>query len=169
MTVFPSLVPRLGLSEEGWRVRAGVWRDDRTILGGSDAGAHSDLMCHANYTTVLLGESVRQRGLLTLEEAVRQLTDVPARLYGLRHRGRVAEGWVADLVVFDPARVGSGPARARHDLPAAGLRLYAEGRGIANVLVNGREVVAGDHFTGVLAGTLLRSGTHTETVTVPGG
>ena len=88
-------------------------------------------MCHANYTTMLLGESVRDRQLLTLEDAVHQLTDVPARLYGLRDRGRVAEGWIADLVVFDPALVGSGPAQAREDLPGGGERLYVEARGIA--------------------------------------
>ena len=129
--VFPSLVPSLGRSDEGWHVRASVWRDDRTVLGGSDAGAHADLMCHANYTTMLLGESVRDRQLLTLEDAVHQLTDVPARLYGLRDRGRVAEGWIADLVVFDPARVGSGPPQVREDLPGGGERLYVEARGIA--------------------------------------
>jgi N-acyl-D-aspartate/D-glutamate deacylase len=166
--VFPSLVPSLGRSDEGWRVRAGVWRDDRTVLGGSDAGAHADLMCHANYTTMLLGESVRDRALLTLEEAVRQLTDVPARLYGLRDRGRVAEGWIADLVVFDPARIGSGPTQVRHDLPGGGERLYAEAQGVEHVLVNGREIVAGGRLTGDLAGTLLRSGRDTDTVTVPG-
>jgi N-acyl-D-aspartate/D-glutamate deacylase len=166
--VFPSLVPSLGRSDEGWQVRARVWRDDRTVLGGSDAGAHADLMCHANYTTMLLGESVRDRHLLTLEAAVRQLTDVPARLYGLRDRGRVAEGWIADLVVFDPARIGSGPAQVRDDLPGGGERLYVEARGIAHVLVNGREIVSDGRLTGELAGTLLRSGRDTDTVTVPG-
>ena len=90
----------------------------------------------------MLGESVRDRALFTLEEAVRQMTDVPARLYGLRDRGRVAEGWIADLVVFDPARVASGPAQVRHDLPGGGERLYAEAVGIEHVFVNGREIVA---------------------------
>ena len=47
------------------------------------------------------------------------MTDVPAALYGLRDRGRVAEGFVADLVVFDPATVASEPARARTTCPAA--------------------------------------------------
>jgi N-acyl-D-aspartate/D-glutamate deacylase len=166
--VFPSLVPSLGRSDESWRVRAGVWNDDRTVLGGSDAGAHVDLMCHANYTTALLGESVRDRGLLTLEAAVRELTDVPARLYGLRERGRVADGWHADLVVLDPARVGTGPNQVRHDMPAAGERLFAEGRGLAHVFVNGREIVTDDQLIGDVGGTLLRSGRDTETVTVPG-
>jgi N-acyl-D-aspartate/D-glutamate deacylase len=166
--VFPSLVPSLGRSDEGWRMRARVWRDDRTVLGGSDAGAHADLMCHANYTTMVLGESVRERGLLTLEEAVQQLTDVPARLYGLRGRGRVADGWIADLVLFDPDAVGSGTPHLVRDLPAGGERLSVDARGIESVYVNGREVVARGRRTGELAGTLLRSGRDTETVTVPG-
>jgi N-acyl-D-aspartate/D-glutamate deacylase len=162
--VFPSLVPEMGVTEASWKRRAEVWRDGRTVLGGSDAGAHIDLMCHANYTTVLLGESVRERGVMSIEEAVHQLTDVPARLYGLRHRGQVADGWHADLVVFDPDRVGSGPARPRNDLPGGGERMYAEGTGIVHVYVNGEEIVRDDAFTGAEGGQLLRSGVDTETV-----
>ncbi len=166
--VFPSLVPSLGRTDAAWRERARVWHDDRTVLGGSDAGAHADLMCHANYTTMLLSETVRDRGLFTLEEAVRQLTEVPARLYGLRGRGRIETGWIADLVVFDPGHVGSNATHVRHDLPGGGERLYAEGRGIAHVFVNGREIVTEGALTGALPGTLLRSGRDTETVNVRG-
>src|SRR5947209_9412219 len=166
---FPSLTPSLGASDESWQVRAKVWKDDRVVLGGSDAGAHLDLMCHANYTTEVLSNAVRERGLFTLEEGVRELTDVPARLYGLRQRGRVEDGWIADLVVFDPDQVGSEPARARYDMPGGACRLYAESRGIAHVFVRGREIVADDKMTGDLPGTVLRSGVDTETVTVPGG
>ncbi len=165
--VFPSLVPSLGASHEGWLARAAVWRDDRVVLGGSDAGAHTDLMCHANYPTVLLGNAVRDRQLLSLEEAVRLLSDVPARLYGLRERGRIVEGWHADLVLFDAALIDSEPALARTDLPADGLRLYAEARGVVAVFVGGELVVDHGEFTGALAGTVLRSGTHTDSVTVP--
>jgi N-acyl-D-aspartate/D-glutamate deacylase len=117
----------------------------------------------------LLGEGVRKRGLLSWEEAVRQLSDVPARLYGLRHRGRLADGWWADVVVIDPERVGPRPERTRHDLPAGAARLYAEADGIEHVLVNGTEVAAHGAFTGAVPGTLLRSGRDTDTVTVPGG
>jgi N-acyl-D-aspartate/D-glutamate deacylase len=166
--LFPSVVPSLGRSDEGWKVRAGLWRDDRTVLGGSDAGAHIDLMCHANYTTAVLGESVRERELLTLEEAVYELAEVPARLYGLRERGRIADGWHADLVVFDPDTVGTGPTVAVDDLPGGGERLSNEARGIAHVFVNGREVIADGVVTGELPGTLLRSGVDTDTVSVPG-
>ena len=63
--------------------------------------------------------------LVALEEAVKMLTDDPARLFGLRERGRIAEGFHADLVLFDPERIDAGPATLVHDLPgrqpAAGL------------------------------------------------
>jgi N-acyl-D-aspartate/D-glutamate deacylase len=165
--VLPSLTPSLGRSDEGWRARVEVWKDPRVMLGGSDAGAHLDLMCHANYPTVVLGEVVRQRGLLSLEQAVEMMTDRPARHYGLARRGRVAPGWFADLVVFDPEEVGSGPTEVRRDLPGGGERLCAASRGIAHVFVGGRKVITDGSDTGERPGRVLRSGHDTETVTLP--
>jgi N-acyl-D-aspartate/D-glutamate deacylase len=164
--VLPSLTPSLGRSDAGWAARVAVWKDPRVVLGGSDAGAHVDLMCHANYPTVVLGEVVRDRGLLSLEDAVRMMTSVPARLYGLRERGRVAVGFVADLVVFDPTAIASEPARVQHDLPGGGERLSASARGIDRVLVAGVPVVVNGETTDARPGTVLRSGVHTETVTL---
>src|SRR3954468_6678265 len=151
-------------SHEDWKMRADVWRDPRTIVGGSDAGAHLDMMCGAIFSTSLLGPAVRDRELLTLEEAVAQLTDVPARLYGLRGRGRIAADACADLVVFDPRTVGPGPTRTRSDLPGGADRLYAEANGIVHVLVNGVEASTGGVATGAVPGTLLRAGRDPETV-----
>jgi len=162
--VLPSLVPELGRSDEGWAARVEVWRDPRVVLGGSDAGAHLDLMCHANYPTVVLGDAVRARGLLTLEEAIRLMTEVPSQLYGLTERGRVAEGWHADLVVFDPATVASRPAVSRHDLPGGGERLFAEADGVELVIVGGTVVVERGEVGEALPGTLLRSGVDTHSV-----
>jgi N-acyl-D-aspartate/D-glutamate deacylase len=162
------LRPPIEASEADWELRAKVWRDPRTVVGGSDAGAHLDVMCGAIYSTSLLGDGVRKRRLLSWEEAVQQLTDVPARLYGLRDRGRVHEGWWADLVLFDPERVGHGPERTRDDLPGGASRLYAEADGIERVFVNGTEVVTSGALTGALTGAVLRSGSDTETVKVPG-
>jgi N-acyl-D-aspartate/D-glutamate deacylase len=167
--VFPSLVPSLGVSAEAWRRRSEVWNDPRVLLGGSDSGAHVDLMCHANYPTVVLGEMVRDREVFTMEEAVRRMTDMPARLLGLRERGQVRAGWHADLVVFDATTVASLPARSVDDLPGGAVRLTADAVGIEHVLVGGRSVVRAGKMTGATAGRVLRSGTDTETVSVPGG
>ncbi|HEY3833670.1 MAG TPA: amidohydrolase family protein [Acidimicrobiia bacterium] len=167
--VLPSLVPSLGASREGWVERARIWRDPRVMLGGSDAGAHVDLMCHANYPTVVLGHAARDLGVVTVEEAVHLMTERPARLLGLRERGRIAAGFVADLVVFDPDRVASKPAQLLHDMPAGAERLHAAAIGVERVIVGGRDVCVGGAFTGDRAGQLLRSGRDTDTVTVPGG
>ena len=160
--------PPIPESEADWWLRAEVWRDPRTIVGGSDAGAHLDVMCGAVYSTSMLGDGVRQRQLMSWEEAVRQLTDVPARLYGLRDRGRLEEGACADMVLLDPERIGHGPVRTRADLPGGANRLYAEATGVEHVLVNGRPVVRHGEFTGATPGAVLRSGRDTDTVHVPG-
>jgi N-acyl-D-aspartate/D-glutamate deacylase len=147
-----------------WRLRADVWRHPDAVIGGSDAGAHLDMMCGAIYTTSLLGHGVRAHQVVTLEEAVRLITDVPARLYGLRQRGRIAEGWHADLVMFDPATIDHGPERTQYDLPAGAPRLVADAHGISSVWVGGLEVCRDGTATGAMPGTVLRSGRDTETV-----
>jgi N-acyl-D-aspartate/D-glutamate deacylase len=138
------------------------------VIGGSDAGAHLDMMCGAIYTTSLLGKGVREHQVVTLEEAVRLITDVPARFYGLTERGRIAPGWHADLVMFDPATIGHGPERTRYDLPSGAPRLVADAHGITSVLVGGIEVCHDGVATGALPGTVLRSGRDTATVSACG-
>jgi N-acyl-D-aspartate/D-glutamate deacylase len=157
-----------GDDAESWKMRAEVWRDPRTVVGASDAGAHLDMINTFSYSTALLGPAVRERGLLDLEEAVRQLTDVPARLYGVRERGRVAEGWHADLTVFDPDRVGHGEIYTRDDLPGGAARLYADATGIDHVIVAGEPIIRDGQRTGRRPGRVLRSGRDTETVAIPG-
>ena len=85
-------------------------------------------MCGAPYTTVFLGDCLRGRRLVGIERAVRELTDAPAQLFGLRERGRLAEGYHADIVVFDPETVGSGEIRTVGDLPGGSERLFAAAR-----------------------------------------
>ncbi len=150
-------------SDDDWKARLEFWRDPRAIIGASDAGAHLDLLASFNYATVLLGTAVRDRGLLPLEEAIHRITDVPARLYGLVERGRLQEGWHADVVVLDPATVQSDDVAMRFDLPGGAGRLYAGARGIEHVLVNGTSIVRDGTLTDARAGTLLRSGRDTRT------
>ena len=149
---------------ESWRMRVDAWRSGYAMLGGSDAGAHLDRMCGAPYTTEFIGDCLRGKQLIGLEEAVHHLTDMPARLFGLRDRGRVAEGWIADLVLFDPATIDAGEVHMVNDLPSGAGRLVAEAQGVAKVFVNGRLTVDANVPTGVLAGTLLKSGRDTDTV-----
>jgi N-acyl-D-aspartate/D-glutamate deacylase len=157
-------VAEVGCDDESIRMRAAAWRDPRVVLGASDAGAHLDMLTTFVYPTDLLGRSVRERQLLGLEEAVRLLTDVPARLYGLRDRGRVALGWHADLVVFDPATVAPGPVVTVHDLPGGAPRLHAGAAGIEHLVVNGTEVSRAGRDTGDRPGRVLRSGVDTADV-----
>jgi N-acyl-D-aspartate/D-glutamate deacylase len=158
----------IGDDDASWKLRAKTWRDPRAVVGASDAGAHLDMIDTFAFSTRLL-EAARDRCLLPLEEAVRCLSDTPARLYGLRERGRLEPGWHADVVVFDSERVGSGPVHFRNDLPAGAGRLYADALGIEHVLVGGVEIVRGQRATGALPGAILRSGRDTETVEVAGG
>jgi N-acyl-D-aspartate/D-glutamate deacylase len=147
-----------------WKLRKQVWADERAMLGGSDAGAHLDRMCGAPYTTRFLGDMIRGRQLVPLERAVQLITDAPAQLFGLRERGRIAEGYHADLVIFDPENVGSEPAALVADLPGGSVRLTADSTGVVGVLVSGVQTVADGKATGATPGHLLRSGRDTETV-----
>ncbi|RMH87247.1 MAG: D-aminoacylase [Actinomyces sp.] len=153
---------------ESWRLRAEAWRHPHVMIGGSDAGAHLDRMAGAPYTTAWLADCIRGRRLMGLEEAIHHLTDVPARLFGLRGRGRVAEGYRADLVLFDPETVDATPVELRHDLPGGTARLWSEAVGIERVMVGGVTTVLEGRETGELPGRVLRSGRDTDTVTVPG-
>jgi N-acyl-D-aspartate/D-glutamate deacylase len=162
------LRPAFREDPKAWDMKVEVWRDPRTIVGGSDAGAHLDMMCGAIYSTALLA-GVRDRGGISLEEAVQLLSDEPARFYGLRDRGRITPGAHADLVVFDPDTIGYGQERTRTDLPGGAWRLYAESTGVEQVYVNGTAVVSDGRITGATPGTLLRSGRDTDSVTVAGG
>jgi N-acyl-D-aspartate/D-glutamate deacylase len=157
-TVFTT--SRAGDDEDSWRARPAIWTNPDVVIGGSDAGAHLDSMCGATYTTRMLGDAVRERRLVSLEQAVKLMTDVPARLYKLESRGRIAPGYFGDMVVFDPETVGPGLLESRDDLPAHQKRLYAEPSGIGAVFVNGQQVVRGTEYTGVLPGRVLRSNKH---------
>ena len=155
--------PAAGDNDESWALRQALWNDDRCLIGASDAGAHLDFLATFNYSTYLLA-AARDRSLLSLESAVNKLTDVPARLYGLKERGRVEEGWWADLVVFDAAEVAPAEVEVREDLPGGAWRLYSEAVGAQHVFINGEQAVRDGGFTDARPGTLLRSGRDTEPV-----
>ena len=133
---------------------------DNVLLGLADSGAHVSQLCDACFATDLLGSWVRDREVMPIERAIHKLTAEPAGVYGLDDRGVVAEGKVADLVVFDPATVAPGPLRRVYDFPADGERLVADAPvGITHTLVNGVPIRAdGVQVTDLeqLPGTVLR-------------
>ena len=136
--------------------------DPNTIIALSDAGAHASQLCDACYSTYLLGHWVRDRKVFTLEEAVHNLTQRPAEMFGITDRGVLAEGRPADVVVFDPKTVGPGPLKRVYDMPAGADRLVSEASGIDAVIVNGR-LIRQDNKDAVsandkLPGRLLRHG-----------
>ncbi|WP_053847401.1 amidohydrolase family protein [Streptomyces sp. NRRL B-24085] len=147
-----------------WALRAETWQHEDVLLGGSDAGAHLDRMCGAPYTTRFLGDCLRGRKLTSLEQAVKMLTDDPAQLFGLRERGRIEEGFHADLVLFDPERIAAGTATLVHDLPGDSPRLDSKAIGVRAVWVNGVEAIRDDVVSGAVPGRVLRSGRDTRTV-----
>jgi N-acyl-D-aspartate/D-glutamate deacylase len=148
-------------SKDSWRVRLETWRDPRVVIGASDAGAHVQMLSTFDYPVVLISLA-RELGAMDLPAVVRELTDVPARLYGLKDRGRVEIGAVADLVVFDADTVAPGAPGWRNDLPGGAGRIYQEPTGIAHVIVNGTEIVGPGGLTGNRPGRVLRRGQDSE-------
>jgi len=141
---------------------AEVLTDPHTVIGLSDAGAHANQVCDACFATDLLGRWVREKSVLSWERAVQMLTSRPAQVFGITDRGLLAPGRPADVVVFDPARVGATRPKRVHDQPGGAPRLIVEPLGIRSVVVNGvvvrddgRDAVSG---SGPLPGRLLRGG-----------
>jgi N-acyl-D-amino-acid deacylase len=120
---------------------ARLLREPNCTLGLSDAGAHVGQLCDAPLPTDLLGQWVREREVLTIEEAVRKLTSEPASLFGFADRGVLRPGAFADVTVFDPATVAPGPLRRVRDFPADAERLTADApSGMRHVIVNGTPI-----------------------------
>jgi len=132
--------------------------DPRVLIALGDGGAHVDMLCDAGYPTYLLGTWVRERQIMSLEQAIMRLTSQPADLFGIRGRGRLAIGNAADLAIFDPTRVGSASRGERwNDLPGGAKRMVMPSRGMEYTIVNGEIAYAQDRATGSLSGKVLRS------------
>ncbi len=128
-------------------------RNPLLTAGASDAGAHLQTFCGADYPTVVLRDLVPDP--LSLEEAVHKLSGQPAALLGLGDRGVIRPGAVADLVVFDPDRLDVVTTRFLEDFPTGARRLVHEPAGVAAVVVAGRPVIRDGAPTGELPGEVL--------------
>ncbi|HEY1798545.1 MAG TPA: amidohydrolase family protein [Stellaceae bacterium] len=132
--------------------------DPRVLIALGDAGAHVDMLCDAGYPTYLLGTWVRERQIMTLEQAIARLTSQPADLFGIKGRGRLTQGYAADIAIFDPATIGSASrGERRFDLPGGAKRMVMPARGVTHTIVNGAVAYAGGQVTGSASGAVLRS------------
>ena len=117
------------------------------VVGLSDGGAHVQFHSNVSNPTRLLGYWVREKGIMSLELAVRRLTFDSATAFGIYDRGLLQPGMAADLVVFDPDTVRPVAEDVVHDFPSNGWRM--------------RELAEGIHYTVVNGEVLLEKGTHT--------
>ncbi len=137
---------------------AELLRRDDVILGLGDGGAHYGMICDASYPTYLLTHWVRDRasGRLSVADAVRELTSVPARVAGLADRGRIAVGYKADLNVIDEATLRLHRPVIAYDLPGGGRRLDQTADGYIATVVSGEVIAENGVPTGARPGRLIR-------------
>jgi N-acyl-D-aspartate/D-glutamate deacylase len=130
--------------------------DPTVLVGASDAGAHLQMMCGAGDSTILLARFVREHGHLTLEAAVRALTAVPAAVFGLPARGRIVEGAMADLTVFELDALEWRPPEMVFDVPPAGeARMTRPSSGYRATVVAGTLTAVEGSSTGAVPGRML--------------
>jgi N-acyl-D-aspartate/D-glutamate deacylase len=128
-----------------------------TVIGQSDGGAHVVFRTDYSYSTYLLSHWVREKHIMSLEDAIRKLTFIPASLFGLYDRGLARPGMAADLMVFDPATISPLEPGEAHDLPGGAKRRKQLARGIEFTVVNGQVLIEKGEHTGVYPGKVARS------------
>jgi N-acyl-D-aspartate/D-glutamate deacylase len=131
-----------------------------TVVGLSDAGAHVVFDAGYGYCTRLLGFWVREKQIMSLEDAVRKLTFHSASVFGLHDRGLLRPGMAADITIFDPDTIDALEPEVVHDLPGGGQRLMQHSRGVHYTIVNGTVLMEQNEHTGAFPGQLLRTGAY---------
>ena len=131
---------------------------ERACIGLGDAGAHLTFFCQAGTGLYLLQRFVRERGDLTLQDAIYRLTRQPAEAMRIGGRGRITVGAHADLFLFDADTVGIGERCMVDDLPGGLERVHTPPLGIHGVWVNGQRVVdaSGSLVQQIQPGSVLR-------------
>jgi len=142
---------------EEWRKLLGeVQRHPQMLVGVSDGGAHLDRDDGQEWSTHFLSNWWRREKVWRLEEAVRQMTAIPAAVLGLSDRGVLAAGRPADVFLFDPERVDVGTCRQERDRVTGAARFRGVPEGIAATIVNGSVIVEAGELTGATPGQVVR-------------
>jgi N-acyl-D-aspartate/D-glutamate deacylase len=134
-----------------------------TVIGLSDAGAHLVFDANYGFSTLLLSRWVREKGIMSLEAAVRKLTFDQASHFGIPDRGLLRPGLAGDLVLFDPDTIAPQEAQQVQDLPGGGTRLQQLAQGIEYTIVNGQVLIEGGEHTGAYPGRVVRNSLYQAT------
>ncbi|HEY2485814.1 MAG TPA: amidohydrolase family protein [Candidatus Binataceae bacterium] len=133
-----------------------MMKNPRSVVTFSDSGAHVSQIMDSSLQTHVLSHWVREKQALTLEQAIRMMSFVPAYHWGLNGRGLLREGNFADVMVFDPDKITPKLPELAHDLPAGAKRLKQKSEGLLATVVNGQVLLRNNEHTGALPGKLLR-------------
>ncbi|MBF8254970.1 MAG: hypothetical protein HW373_1665, partial [Deltaproteobacteria bacterium] len=135
-----------------------IFSNPNVLLGQSDAGAH---VANGNpgfgFATLMLAYWVRERKLMTLEDAIKKLTFLPASIFGIHDRGLLRRGMAADIFVFDPNTIDQTKPEVVNDLPEGAPRYIQGAKGIHYTIVNGSVLMKNGKHTGMYPGKVLRS------------
>ena len=133
-----------------------VMRHPSSVMTFSDSGAHVSQIADSSIQTHLLAYFCREKQLLSLPEAIHMVTGRAAHHWGFAGRGRLAEGYAADVNIIDPAKVGPQMPEVVHDLPTGARRLSQRANGIKATIVAGKVLIEDGVHSGALPGQLLR-------------
>jgi N-acyl-D-amino-acid deacylase len=122
----------------------------------ADAGAHVGIFTDTDSPTFLLSELTRRQGVFSLTEAIHRITQASADVLGLKERGSVKEGWIADLNVIDYDALETGYPYYVNDLPHNGGRYIVESLGYMATLVGGQVIIENGEHTGKRPGQVIR-------------
>jgi len=122
----------------------------------ADSGAHVGIFTDTDSPTFLLSELTRRQGVYSLPEAVHRITQASADVLGLKKRGSVKEGFIADLNIIDYDKLETGYPYYVNDFPHNGGRYIVESQGYDATLVSGTPIIEHGKHTGKRPGTVIR-------------
>lgn len=137
-----------------------IMKSPYVVIGTSDAGAHVQFGADFGYCTTLLGMWVRDRQMISLEQAIHKLTFHVASIWGIEGRGLLRPGYHADVTIFDPKTIKACAPEWAEDYPAATKRFIQRSEGVHYTIVNGKVVFEEGKISGEMAGQVLRSASY---------
>jgi N-acyl-D-aspartate/D-glutamate deacylase len=146
-----------GLINNNEEAVAEIVKHPLTLVGASDGGAHTKFLTTGRYPTHFLAHWVRDKQVMTIEEAHWRLSTMIGWAIGIRDRGWLREGMPADIVVYDMDKLAVRPMETVHDLPDGDWRRVQKADGYRFIIVNGQVTFEDNVCTNALPGKLLRS------------